>query len=81
VAGGDGVQKGRRNERIDGRGRRKLGSLLGGAAGGGVAWSFATLLGGAVHASWLATVIGLMTAVVSERALAGVDADELASGT
>jgi hypothetical protein len=75
------VLRDRPGESTDGRGRTRLGCLLGGAAGGGAAWSFATLLGAAVHASWLATFVGMIAAVVSARALAGVDAEGSASST
>jgi hypothetical protein len=54
--------------------RRILGCLAGGVAGGAVAWSFAAMLGAALHCSWLGTVVGLATAALSAGALSAVDA-------
>jgi hypothetical protein len=68
--------QGTKGDRGTGGTSRLLACLLGGGAGGGAAWGFATTIGGALHCSWLGTATGILAALLGARALAGVDADQ-----
>ena len=56
--------------------RRAIGCVAGAFVGGGVAWNWASILGGALHVSWIGPVAGLCAGLWLTLLIATVDADE-----
>ena len=71
--GGD-VRYARRGRKLEVR--RAVACLAGAFVGGGVAWNWASLLAGALHATWIGPVAGLCVGLWLTLLIATIDADE-----